>query len=337
MTNQAKNFKYMTYFFFACLGVCFLPFWESIVIAGIFALALQPVMIKIKGKTKNTPHKVIISIVVATTMAILTPILIGSISLSTKIVELSQSKDFKNNNITKIASEKITKITTELGISKSSIHMYTEKISSSLGQMVLKFSTDVISSIPSIVVNLLIFTLMLYIFLSYQGYIKDKIKELNLISSEHLDELVNVLQTSSTQILLSLIIVGFIQSLIVLIGAAIAGFSNLVLIFVITLACSFIPLIGAAPMAFILALWKLVEGNFGLALFLVIVGTVAGTIDNILKPMMVKRGIEQDASITLVAIIGAILIFGIPGLFIGPVVSTTAAYYFNKRENKDNK
>lgn len=334
--NKNNNIRYLSYTLFGLLALLFVPFWASIVVAGIFAFALNPVVNKIKAKTHRASSKIVIGIVVLTTLSILAPIIIGGVALSSQIVEFSQNKDMKTNNISEVLKNKINQVTEQLGLPKKAVssNLY-EKLSGEIGQGALKYATLIITSMPDIIVSLLIFTLALYLFLHYHSYLHKKIISMKLLSKKDLDELVGVMQTSCIQCLLSLIIIGAIQASVVVVGAAIAGFDHLVLIFIITLVCSFIPIIGAAPMAFILGLWKLMEGSPGMAIFLILISVVAGTIDNVLKPLMVKKGIELDASITLISIIGAIVLFGIPGLFIGPVVSSAAAYYFKKVESEE--
>ncbi|MBP6384297.1 MAG: AI-2E family transporter, partial [Aeromonas sp.] len=46
----------------------------------------------------------------------------------------------------------------------------------------------------------------------------------------------------------------------------------------------------------------------------------AGTMDNILRPFLIKRGADLPLILILVGVIGGLLTMGIIGLFIGPVV-----------------
>jgi predicted PurR-regulated permease PerM len=74
-----------------------------------------------------------------------------------------------------------------------------------------------------------------------------------------------------------------------------------------------------------LGLYKVVLGDFAQAIGFVVVALVAGTTDNLLRPILLSSN-EQDLNpvIALLAIIGALLVFGMPGLFIGPVVAGVA-------------
>jgi predicted PurR-regulated permease PerM len=329
--NKRNNIRYISYSLFILLGLLIVPFWASLVVAAIFAFALQPLVLKIRAKTHGTPNKIVIATVILTTLTIIAPIIVGGLAISSQVVELSQSKDLKTNNLPQMLKSKMTHVAEQIGLPKSAIsNNFYEKISTGIGETSLAFATSIVTSLPDIVLNLLIFTIGLYLFLHYPNYLYEKIISYKLLSKDDLNELIAVMQTSCIQCLLSLIIIGAIQAAVVALGALIAGFEHLVLIFITTLIFSFVPVIGAAPVAFLLGLWKLMEGESGMAIFLFFICFVAGTIDNVLKPLLVGKGIELDASLTLISIIGAIVLFGIPGLFIGPVVSTAAAYYFKK-------
>jgi predicted PurR-regulated permease PerM len=47
---------------------------------------------------------------------------------------------------------------------------------------------------------------------------------------------------------------------------------------------------------------------------------IAGTMDNFLRPFLIKRGADLPLILILVGVIGGLLTMGIIGLFIGPVV-----------------
>jgi predicted PurR-regulated permease PerM len=49
---------------------------------------------------------------------------------------------------------------------------------------------------------------------------------------------------------------------------------------------------------------------------------VAGTLDNFVRPFLIKRGADIPILLIFAGVIGGLLAFGIVGLFIGPVVLT---------------
>ena len=66
--------------------------------------------------------------------------------------------------------------------------------------------------------------------------------------------------------------------------------------------------------------WLYWSGHSGLGTLLLIVSIVAGAIDNVLRPILIRRGADLPLVLIFAGVIGGLLAFGIVGLFIGPVV-----------------
>jgi predicted PurR-regulated permease PerM len=70
-----------------------------------------------------------------------------------------------------------------------------------------------------------------------------------------------------------------------------------------------------------LAAWLWIDGQSGLAIFLVIWGLFAvGLSDNLVKALVVSRGAHLPAILVFLGAIGGLLAWGIVGIFVGPVV-----------------
>jgi predicted PurR-regulated permease PerM len=100
-------------------------------------------------------------------------------------------------------------------------------------------------------------------------------------------------------------------------------------VFVVTFFLSFIPVIGAAPVAVFLGILALIKQDYEIFGGFMVVALVAGTIDNVIRPILVGNKERVHPIIVLLSLLGAIAIFGIPGLFLGPVIATvTTELYF---------
>lgn len=240
-------------------------------------------------------------------------------------------KKITSENLKETISTKIKQVSKDFNINLPTKYSgLVEKISVTSAQIILSFSWGVISKIPDLIIDIIVFSLSMYLFLHYAPHIKKKILFFKLLEKNDLDELTNILQKSSFDCLVTLSIIGAIQAITVVIGSAIAGFNELFFIFVATFILSFIPIIGAAPVAFSLAVVKIFQHNTTMVIVLIITGIIAGSIDNVIKPILIKKGVELDGALLLIIIMGSIVVLGLPGLLIGPVVGTTVAYYFKK-------
>jgi predicted PurR-regulated permease PerM len=61
-------------------------------------------------------------------------------------------------------------------------------------------------------------------------------------------------------------------------------------------------------------------GDSGWATALLVWSIFVGTLDNILRPMLIKKGADLPLLLIFAGVIGGMLGFGLIGIFIGPVV-----------------
>lgn len=66
--------------------------------------------------------------------------------------------------------------------------------------------------------------------------------------------------------------------------------------------------------------WLFWTGDTGWAIFLLVWSVIVGTLDNFLRPVLIKRGADLPLLLIFAGVIGGMLSFGLIGLFIGPVV-----------------
>jgi predicted PurR-regulated permease PerM len=72
------------------------------------------------------------------------------------------------------------------------------------------------------------------------------------------------------------------------------------------------------------ALWLLWSGHTVAGVTLLVIGLVAGVLDNVMRPLLIKRGANVPLLLIFTGVLGGLVAFGIVGLFIGPVVLTVA-------------
>ena len=116
------------------------------------------------------------------------------------------------------------------------------------------------------------------------------------------------------------VVTAFVQSLIGGVGLAIAGvpFATLLTAFMFLLA---IAQIGAVPVLALACGWLFWSGDTGWGIFLVVVTLIAGTLDNFLRPYLIKQGAaELPLLLIFIGVIGGLVSFGLIGIFIGPLV-----------------
>ena len=110
-----------------------------------------------------------------------------------------------------------------------------------------------------------------------------------------------------------------VQTVLGGIGLAVAGvpFASL-LAAVMLMLC--IAQLGPALVLFPAVAWMYWTGDNGWATFLLVWSLVVSTLDNILRPMLIKKGADLPLLLIFAGVIGGLLGFGLIGIFVGPVL-----------------
>jgi predicted PurR-regulated permease PerM len=101
---------------------------------------------------------------------------------------------------------------------------------------------------------------------------------------------------------------------LVIAGVPAAGLISAVMLFL----C--LAQLGPIPVLLPAVVWLYWSGHSGSGTVLLIFAIVAGTIDNVVRPILIRRGADLPLVLIFAGVIGGLLAFGVVGLFIGPVV-----------------
>ncbi|MBA4177442.1 MAG: hypothetical protein C0505_12930 [Leptothrix sp. (in: Bacteria)] len=109
------------------------------------------------------------------------------------------------------------------------------------------------------------------------------------------------------------------QALLGGIGLALAGvpFAGL-LTAVMFMLC--IAQLGPLPVLVPAAIWVLWNGDTGWGVLLLVVGVLVTTLDNVLRPLLIRMGADLPLLLIFCGVIGGLLAFGLVGIFVGPLV-----------------
>lgn len=134
--------------------------------------------------------------------------------------------------------------------------------------------------------------------------------------SEHFLELAGATIRAVSQ---GVIGVAIIQSLLAGIGFKLAGIPSAGLLAFAVLLLAIVQ-IGAAIVLLPVIIWIWTAKDFTTALLLTLFLAVVGVIDNVLKPLVMGRGLTTPTLVIFIGVIGGTLAHGIVGLFIGPII-----------------
>jgi predicted PurR-regulated permease PerM len=77
-------------------------------------------------------------------------------------------------------------------------------------------------------------------------------------------------------------------------------------------------------------IWLFWNDAQGWGIALAVWTVVVASLDNVLRPLLIRRGADLPLLLIFAGVIGGLLAFGIIGLFVGPVVLAVSYTLFNE-------
>jgi predicted PurR-regulated permease PerM len=118
---------------------------------------------------------------------------------------------------------------------------------------------------------------------------------------------------------LGVVLTALVQSLLVGVGLWVCGIPH----FGVLTAIAFIlgiAQIGPLPILATSIIWLYSNGSTGWATALLIWTVPVAALDNVLRPILIRRGVQLPLLLIIAGVIGGLISFGVVGLFVGPVV-----------------
>lgn len=110
-----------------------------------------------------------------------------------------------------------------------------------------------------------------------------------------------------------------VQSLLGGAGLLIAGVpAPVILTAVLLLFC--VAQLGPALVMIPAAIWLFYQDQAGWGIFMIVWTVIVATIDNFIRPILIRKGADLPLLLIFAGVIGGLLSFGMIGLFIGPVM-----------------
>ncbi len=149
------------------------------------------------------------------------------------------------------------------------------------------------------------------------------IEWLDLVSPLHrgqMRELFSEFRRVSASVLLGSVVTAAAQAAVAYVGYLIAHAPNAAFLGLSTFILGLIPIIGAGGFSFGVSIFLYLTGHHLPGIFLAAYSAlVVGMVDNVIKPMIIKGGMELHGAIVFFALLGGFAAFGLVGLVLGPL------------------
>lgn len=176
------------------------------------------------------------------------------------------------------------------------------------------------------VVSFVVMSLSLYYFLADGPKLMDEARKLSPLDDDDEKELLDQFGKICRGVVMGNIMAALVQGILAGIGFAIVGVKWLWLAAGLTVFFSLIPFLGAAMVWIVVAISLALEARYGATVFMVIYGTaIVSTADNLIKAYVIGGESKLHPLIVLIAVLGAIKLIGLWGIFVGPMA---AAFFY---------
>lgn len=118
---------------------------------------------------------------------------------------------------------------------------------------------------------------------------------------------------------LGVVVTALVQALLGGIGLAIAGVPFVAILTAVMFMLS-VAQIGAIPVLLPAVIWLYWRDDVVWGSFLLVVMVVVSLLDNVLRPILIKKGADLPLLLVFVGVIGGLIAFGLIGIFVGPMV-----------------
>ncbi len=215
-------------------------------------------------------------------------------------------------------------------------------VSTALINFIGKITTSSLSSLTSILLDLpnVLLNVAVIIFVFFFGMrdaekLKIYVKELSPLKKEKATIIAQQFKNITNSIIYGNFIIGIVQGVATGIGLLIFGVPRALLLTLFAILASILPIVGPWAVWIPVAVYLFSIGHTGAAIgFAIYSILVVSTIDNFLRPYLVARKTKSPSVIVLIGMLGGLMVFGIIGLVIGPLVLEYSIMFLEAYRNK---
>ncbi len=314
---------------FALFGFMFWPFFTAILLAALFAFALNDLVSKLTVRKINRKLASII-LLISILLFIATPIIFLTVTTVSTIKEYVaigiQNTSFYQLTLKLVdqLSQFVVNSGSKFNIDVASMTKPAELLNEYSGELG-GFATKLIAKIPQFALSLFVFFLALYYFLNESRQVRSLIVKFDLVSEAEMNKIISIIKSSSFRTLIASIIIATVQALVIAVFGYFSGFPDFFLVFIVAFIFALIPVVGSSPVSIFLALISFIQGNNSAGIAMIVAFMLASSLDNLIKPLILNSANDDiHPIILLLALIGGILVYGAPGILLGPVLTQLA-------------
>ena len=184
-----------------------------------------------------------------------------------------------------------------------------------------RLAQNLLGHLAGVLFDVVLFLMMVFFLLRDGPLLRAELRSISPLSDAQEEEIVDHLTRTVTGVLQAMLVVPLVQGLLALVGFLVLGVPAPLLWSVAVVLAAMIPLVGS-PLGWVPAgVYLLVSGSVAKGIAMLLYGAfVISTVDNIVKPIILKGAARIHTLLGFLSILGGLLAFGPMGLVAGPVV-----------------
>jgi len=297
------------------------PFMQAFVIGAILALVVRPLYALLRRRRLGVHLSATVS-TLTLLLLIIGPFLfltVVGIRQAVEIVQVLSKADYLS------FKEALLKVSLwgpiqRLSINPEELTAYLTEIFEYIGSVGTKFILGLGSSIPSGILQLILACMTCYCLLTdgrkFSQWVFSKIP----MDVEIRDHVSKSFKNTAISVVMASMAAAGAQSIIIMTGFLVLQVPSAFFAAGVTFILSWIPMVGAAPVWLTAAGYLFLNGHYIKAVIMVAFGILTSTIDNFIRPLVLKGRGEMHPLVSLIAIFGGLHLFGFFGVFLGPIL-----------------
>ncbi len=303
-------------------------FLMAIFLAGLFSALARPVYRRLKIWFGGRRHLASVTTMLLMIVVVLIPVMFLTGIIVAQAIDVGQSvtpwvKQYIDQ------PDRLTDYLQHLPFYEQLLP-YREIILEKAGQLVGSISKLIVNGLSSATLGTANFLFMTFVFLYTLYFFQmDGVKLIRKIlyylplGSDDENLMLEKFTSVTRATLKGSLLIGILQGGLAGVAFAVAGIDNAVFWGTVMAVLSVIPSIGSAliwgPACAILIMQGSIGAGVGLLVFC---GIVVGSLDNVLRPILVGKDTKMHELMIFFGTLGGIMMFGISGIFIGPLIAS---------------
>jgi predicted PurR-regulated permease PerM len=303
------------------------PFWEPMFFALLIAIVLYPVHNRVRKRIRSDGWAALVSTLFVLLMVMAPATLLG-VKASAEVASLSEwlgKRTAEQGGVGPYAMHLVDRAVQGVGHYvdvpqfdvRGAMIAELKKAGASFPRLGAALARNLISFLASAAL-----TFVILFFLFREGpSLLERLGKLLPLSAHQVDRLYRGVSDAILANVYGGIAVAIVQGSLTGVALAVLGVGSPILLGLTAAIMSLVPIVGSSVVWGPVAVILMINGHWIKGLILIGWGAgVVGTIDNIIRPYFLRRGLKVHTLALVFALLGGVQAFGFVGLFLGPVV-----------------